>query len=248
MLTSAQHSRPSTKPQIIFRKQAWEVEWVESLGDARQILLAQKIDPIAILSDMNFPDGNTLDFLEEMRDKPIECSEWLFLTGYGSISDSVRALRLGAFDFIEKPCDLNRLNLQIEGAARSAKAQHRLSQEAQSSHTKYLANSFLGGSDSNKTLRSMLTRIIQVPFSSLVIRGETGTGKDLLAKILHYSGKRSTKPLVEINCAALPHDLLESEYLVLKLARLPMPRKDIGDCLSKRIKALCFWMKSVSWN
>jgi DNA-binding NtrC family response regulator len=91
--------------QRFFRKQDWEVEWVESLSKARHILLAQKIDPIVILSDMNLPDGNALDFLEEMRDKPIECSEWLFLTGYGSISDSVRALRLGAFDFIEKPCD-----------------------------------------------------------------------------------------------------------------------------------------------
>ncbi|MDF1583307.1 MAG: sigma-54 dependent transcriptional regulator [Methyloprofundus sp.] len=197
--------------QRFFRKQAWEVEWVESLDDARQILLTQNIDPIVILSDMNLPDGNALDFLQEMRDKPIQCSEWLFLTGYGSISDSVRALRLGAFDFIEKPCDLNRLNLQIEGAARSAKAQRRLLQEAQSSHTKYSANSFLGSSDSNKALRSMLSRIAQVPFSSLVISGETGAGKGLLAKVLHYSGKRSTKPLVEINCAALPHDLLESE-------------------------------------
>lgn len=194
-----------------FSKQGWEVEWVTSLGSARQILVQQTIDPIVVLSDMTLPDGNALDFLEAMETKTVKGIEWLFLTGYGSISDSVRALRLGAFDFIEKPCDLNRLNLQIEGAARSAKAQRRLFMEAQSSHTKYSADALLGNSASTIALRDMLNKIARVPFSSLVLNGETGTGKGLLAKILHFSGKRSAAPLIEINCAALPHDLLESE-------------------------------------
>ena len=197
--------------QRFFTKQGWEVEWVTTLDNARQILIQQKIDPIVVLSDMNLNDGNALDFLEEIREKPNQGVEWLFLTGYGGIADSVRALRLGAFDFIEKPCDLNRLNLHIQGAARSAKAQRRLLQEAQSSHSKYSTQALLGQSQSSQNLRAMLDKIAQVPFSSLILKGETGTGKGLLAKIIHYSGKRAAAPLVEINCAALPHDLLESE-------------------------------------
>ncbi|HFD11409.1 MAG TPA: sigma-54-dependent Fis family transcriptional regulator [Crenotrichaceae bacterium] len=197
--------------QRFFSKQGWEVEWVSTLDGARQTLAQQNLDPVVILSDMSLPDGNGLDFLEEMRGKPNQGTEWLFLTGYGSIADSVRALRLGAFDFIEKPCDLNRLRLQIEGAARSAKAQRRLLREALSSHSKYSSQALLGQSDSNCRLRELVRKIAQVPFSSLILKGETGTGKGLLAKILHYSGKRAAAPLVEINCAALPHDLLESE-------------------------------------
>lgn len=211
--------------QRFFSKQDWEIEWVTSLGEAREILLQQKIDPIVVLSDMNLPDGNALDFLEEMRGQAIEGIEWLFLTGFGSIADSVRALRLGAFDFIEKPCELNRLNLQIEGAARSAKAQRRLLQETESSHKKFSDKALLGRSPNTKSLRDMLQRIAKVPFSSLVIHGETGTGKGLLAKVLHYNGSRASAPLVEINCAALPHELLESELFGFEAGAFTNARK-----------------------
>lgn len=211
--------------QRFFSKQGWEVEWASTLSEARQILLQQKIDPLVVLSDMNLPDGNALDFLEEMRNQAIEGIEWLFLTGYGSIADSVRALRLGAFDFIEKPCDLNRLNIHIEGATRSAKAQLRLLQETKSSHRKYSPDSLLGSSVNNTRLRSMLNKFTQVPFSSLIINGETGTGKGLVARVLHYSGTRAPAPLIEINCAALPHDLLESELFGYEAGAFTNARK-----------------------
>ncbi len=194
-----------------FNKQGWDVEWVTTLESARQCLLKQNVDPLIVLSDMNLPDGNALDFMEEMRSQSIEQMEWLFLTGYGTITDSVRALRLGAFDFIEKPCDLSRLHLLIEGAVRSIRAQRRLLQDVHNSHKRFAVNTILGQSLATCQLRHMLSKIIQVPFSSVILYGETGTGKGLLARILHYNGKRANEPLVEINCAALPHDLLEAE-------------------------------------
>lgn len=194
-----------------FVKQNWEVIWVQSILEAKKILQKKEFDPIVVLSDMNLPDGNALDFLEYDLKENNDGKEWLFLTGYGSIADSVRAVRLGAFDFIEKPCELNRINLLIEGAARSAKAQRRLIQETQLSHDKYSIHHLLGQSLATLQLKNLLKRIVQVPFSSLIIHGETGTGKGLLAKIIHYNGKRASFPLVEINCAALPKDLLESE-------------------------------------
>ncbi|MEQ1560331.1 MAG: sigma-54 dependent transcriptional regulator [Methyloglobulus sp.] len=193
-----------------FSKQQWEVRLATHLTNARQLLNESQIDPLVILSDMNLPDGNALDFLEQSKTS-LPNSEWIFLTGYGSVTDSVRALRLGAYDFIEKPCGLDRLNMLVEGAARSARAQRRLLQETSQHFNRYTTDALVGRSQKTKAVRDMLKQLSNVPFSSLVITGETGTGKGLITRILHYSGSRASKPLVELNCAAIPKDLLESE-------------------------------------
>ena len=193
-----------------FKKTGWETTLVSSLSEAKNCLIGQGIDPVVVLSDMNLPDGNALDFLEQIKESVI-AAEWLFLTGYGSVTDSVRAVRLGAYDFIEKPCELDRLNMLVEGAARSARAQRRLKQQANQQLNKYSYKTLVGNSLVMVKLREMVGQVSQVPFSSLIISGETGTGKGLVANILHYSGGRASGPFVEINCAALPRDLLESE-------------------------------------
>ncbi len=193
-----------------FRKQGWETTLAGSLAEAEKYLSGQVIDPLVVLSDMNLPDGNALDFLEQIKDA-IVSTEWLFLTGYGSVTDSVRAVRLGAYDFIEKPCELDRLNMLVEGAARSARAQRRLDNQTQEQNSKYSLDTLVGSSKAMVMLREMVAQMSQIPFSSLIISGETGTGKGQVTRVLHYSGTRASGPLVEINCAALPRELLESE-------------------------------------
>jgi len=193
-----------------FRKQHWDVSLATDIKSARQLLSEHDTEPLVILSDMSLPDGNALDFLEQTRNSLPHC-EWIFLTGYGSVTDSVRALRLGAYDFIEKPCELDRLHMLVEGAARSARAQRRLQQETSQHFNRYTIEALVGRSQKTQSLRDMLKQLANVPFSSLVISGETGTGKGLVTRILHYSGSRASKPLVELNCAAIPKDLLESE-------------------------------------
>lgn len=193
-----------------YQREGWEVYWTQNLLEARQLLLEQDLGPLVVLTDMNLPDGNALDLLEQVRAQ-ISASEWLFLTGYGSVADSVRALRLGAYDFLEKPCELDRLNLVIEGAARSARAQRRLYYETRQQHRRYTVNAFVGNSQTIQNTRALINRLTQVPFSALIITGETGTGKGLAARILHHSGRRAAGPLVELNCAALPKELVEAE-------------------------------------
>lgn len=193
-----------------FRKHGWEISLAGDLKSARQLLVSQVVEPIVVLSDMNLPDGNALEFLGQVK-SITPGSEWIFLTGYGSVADSVRALRLGAYDFIEKPCELDRLHLLVEGAARSARAQRRLGQETKQRFNQYSVEALIGHSQKIKVLRDMLAQLAKVPFSSLIISGETGCGKGLVTKVLHYSGSRAAGPLVELNCAAIPKDLLESE-------------------------------------
>ena len=159
---------------------------------------------------MNLPDGNALDFMETIK-KHVSYAEWLFLTGYGNVPDSVRALRLGAYDFLEKPCDLDRLDLVINSAARSASMQRRVIDQTKQGHRRYSPEAYLGHSQQARSMRELLEKLTQVPFSTLIIGGESGTGKGLVARILHYGGPRAQQPLIEVNCAALPRELLESE-------------------------------------
>ena len=177
-----------------FKKADWEVGIVNSLDQAETYLREQNLDPLVVLSDMNLPDGNALDLLEKLKPE-IDSSEWIFLTGYGSVADSVRAVRLGAYDFIEKPCSLDRLNLLVEGAARSARAQRRVQQQTNARNNQYSIDSLLGSSPTMDTLRAMLRQISKVPFSSLIVSGETGTGKGMIARILHYSGGNQLRSL-----------------------------------------------------
>lgn len=193
-----------------YESTGWDAVLCDSITGSRRLIVDEDLRPLVILSEMNLPDGNALDLLEEL-DGARSGSEWIFLTSNGSVPDSVRALRLGAFDFLEKPCDQKRLDVVVNGAARSAKAHRRLSYQAEAGSRRFAPGSFLGRSHAARNVRTMLERLCQVPFSALIITGETGTGKGLCARILHHSGQRRDESLVEVNCAALPEGLLESE-------------------------------------
>ncbi len=193
-----------------YKQLGWEVVLAMSLAEAKNLLSKKRLEPLLILSDMNLPDGNALDFMETVK-KDLHYAEWLFLTGYGNVPDSVRALRLGAYDFLEKPCDLDRLDLVVASAARSAVIQRRVIDQAKQEHRRYTPEAYLGHSQQAEEVRQLLTKLTQVPFSALIIGGESGTGKGLTARILHYGGSRALQPMIEVNCAALPRELLESE-------------------------------------
>jgi DNA-binding NtrC family response regulator len=196
--------------RLHFQKGGWRTTRVATYAEARGILIEEGRSPDVVLSDLSLPDGVALDLLQEIRERGA-AGEWIFLTGYGTVPDSVRALRLGAHDFLEKPFPMDRLDVVVGAAMRSARAQSRLRDETDRKNRRYSPEAFLGSSESSRHIRAMMRRLAEVPLTSLVLGGETGTGKGLAARIIHYTGVRSSGPLVEVNCAALPRDLLESE-------------------------------------
>jgi two-component system response regulator AtoC len=193
-----------------YHRQGWVVAWAKNRAEAERELFQRGMAPLVVLSDLQLPDGNGLDILAKARAEDNR-SEWVFLTGYGDVPDSVRAIKLGAYDFLTKPCDQAHLDLVLSGAARSARAQRRLKDESQAKSSRAVPDAFVGGSPAARGVREMLGRLAGLPWSALVLTGETGTGKGLAARILHNVSTRAEGPLIEINCAALPRALLEAE-------------------------------------
>lgn len=193
-----------------FEREGWSVTLSRSLADARHVLIELGLEPAVVLSDMNLPDGNGLDFLEEIRaaGRP---GEWIFLSGYGQPGDVQRALKLGALDFLDKPLDYQKLELTIGAATRGAQARQRISDATRTAAERYAPHAFIGTSLAAQRVRDMLAQLSKIPASSILFGGETGTGKGFAAKILHYSGLRREGPFIDVNCAAFPKDLLESE-------------------------------------
>lgn len=193
-----------------FQRSGWDVKWVRTLDEARREIILNSSDPSIVLADMKLPDGNSLDLFEETHNVVRTC-EWIILTGYGGVPDSVRAMRLGAFDFLTKPCDFNQMDLVIASALRSTRAQRRVREESDAKRQEFMVECFIGSSSKANSLRYLLRRFSSVPLSSVIISGESGTGKGLVARILHHASRRSDSRIVEVNCAAIPEALLEAE-------------------------------------
>lgn len=172
------------------------------LATARELLEAEPAH--LCLTDMNLPDGNGIDLVAWIQQHRPE-TPVAVITAYGNMDTAIEALKAGAFDFVSKPVELPRLRELVNSALRLSEPEQ---QEIQQTDEPGL---LLGNSREIQRLRSQ-TRKLARSQAPVFISGESGSGKELVARMIHMQGPRSDAPFVAVNCGAIPSELMESEF------------------------------------
>jgi len=189
------------------RKRGWSVTTAED-GMAGMELIKKK-DFDIVICDVRLPKKNGIEILKEAKERSSP-SEFILMTGFGKIEDAVDAMRLGAYDYITKPFHLDELAIRINRIIehRSLKLQYKLLKE--DLDERYAFHNIVGKSEKMRAIFNTIEKVSKID-SNVIILGESGTGKGLVANVIHRLSQRRDKPFVKVNCAMLPGSLLESE-------------------------------------
>ena len=193
--------------QGFLEKQGYKVLIASGGNEALHIFETAPVQ--LVLLDHRMEDMNGDEVLEKMRAaSPLVRA--IMITAYGDVTTAVKVMQLGADDFMEKPVDLTELLEKIRGIEQNFAVQEESGKITESLEQVELPLSIIGSSTPMQELLSLVYRVAPTEWSAL-IRGETGTGKELIARLIHLMGPREKEPFVEVNCAAIPENLFESE-------------------------------------
>jgi DNA-binding NtrC family response regulator len=170
--------------------------------------------PDAVVTDMLLPDVDGIDLVRRFKATDPEAVV-IMITGQGNIPRSVEAVKAGAFDFLEKPVDADRLLDKLEKGIKQKTLIDENEALKQKLQDRYKFQNIVGKSKKMQELFD-LVESVAASEANILIQGENGTGKELIANALHYSSKRAKGPFIKINCAAIPKDLIESELFGYK--------------------------------
>ena len=166
--------------------------------------------PDVILLDLKLPDKEGIDVL-----KNIDSLDYLpitiMMTAHGNVEAAVQAIKVGAYDFLEKPFPIDKLKVIVRNALNAKELRNNLNTSLKVEKRKFGFQNLIGKSEAIKEIINLIEKLVVTDPKTILITGETGTGKGLVAKLLHYNGVRADKPFLELNCASIPETLLESE-------------------------------------
>ncbi|MHB1926946.1 MAG: sigma-54-dependent transcriptional regulator [Leptospirillum sp.] len=174
------------------------------------IALLQKTPPDILILDMVMSGISGLELLKEIRTADPELPV-IVLTARGTIRDAVEAMRLGAFDFVTKSIDMDELFIALANASRfltlSQEARYRTGQESE----RFSLDRMIAEGEVSRTLKKQIKNLASNDQITVLLQGETGSGKEYASKLIHYNGSRSERPFIEVDCPAIPSELFESE-------------------------------------
>jgi two-component system nitrogen regulation response regulator NtrX len=188
----------------ILEDEGYEVISAENGSDALSIIDTDS--PDLVFLDIWLPDRDGIEILEEIRTKKPTLPV-VMISGHATIDLAVKATRIGAYDFLEKPLSLDRVLLTAQRALERGVLEKEFLALKEDISRKW---QLIGNSEIIKQLKRQIN-ILAANTSRVLITGESGTGKELVARLIHFSGPRAGNPFIEVNCAAIPHELIESE-------------------------------------
>ncbi|QQN52520.1 sigma-54 dependent transcriptional regulator [Stutzerimonas balearica] len=184
--------------EITLGRMKLDTRSARSVKEARECLSREHYD--LCLTDMRLPDGSGLELVQHIQQQyphlPVA-----MITAYGSLDTAISALKAGAFDFVTKPVDLNRLRELVSTALRLRPSTPEVPSDSR----------LLGNSPPMETLRKQIGKLARSQ-APVYISGESGSGKELVARLIHEQGARAERPFVPVNCGAIPSELMESEF------------------------------------
>jgi len=187
----------------ILADEGYDVDVAENGAQGCQMVDKEKYS--VIFCDIKMPEMDGLEVLDKLNEMGIDAAV-VMISGHGDIETAVECIKKGAFDFIQKPLDLNRILITIKNATEKV----HLVKETRSLKKKVYGQEMIGRSEPIVHIKEMIDKVAPTDARVLII-GSNGTGKELVARNLHQKSRRSAMPYIEVNCAAIPSELIESE-------------------------------------
>ena len=191
----------------LLSENGWDVKSVEDGREAMDAFTCDKYD--LVITDLKMPHVDGLQLLKYLKEKDPETMV-IMVTGYASVQSAVEAMKSGAFDYITKPLKDDRVKLTVERALSFGRLKEENMVLRDHLEKKYDFGKMIAYSDSMNKVFDKIKKVSSSD-STVIIYGESGTGKELVARALHFNSDRAARPLVTVNCGAIPEDLLESE-------------------------------------
>ncbi len=188
----------------------WGYQTFEAANAKSAIEEAERESPELILLDIRLPDMSGLEVLRTIREKDSRVVV-IMMTAFGVLEDAVTALRLGAYDFVPKPLNFDELAVTVSNALEAVKLRQEVRHFRERDKKRFDFRNIVGRSKAVNDAIEMVKKVASSPATTILLQGESGTGKDLFAKAIHYHSARADHPFLAINCAALPENLVESE-------------------------------------